>query len=33
MWQHPDQIEGPAAFAQKREPEWAPLVKQGGLQQ
>jgi enoyl-CoA hydratase/carnithine racemase len=25
MWGHPDQVEGPAAFAEKREPEWKPL--------
>jgi enoyl-CoA hydratase/carnithine racemase len=25
MWGHPDQIEGPAARADKREPEWAPI--------
>jgi enoyl-CoA hydratase len=25
MWGHPDQAEGPAAFAEKREPEWQPL--------
>ena len=24
MWGHPDQTEGPAAFAEKREPIWAP---------
>jgi enoyl-CoA hydratase len=24
MWGHPDQEEGPRAFAEKREPEWAP---------
>jgi enoyl-CoA hydratase len=24
MWGHPDQTEGPMAFAEKREPEWAP---------
>jgi enoyl-CoA hydratase len=23
MWGHPDQQEGPLAFAEKREPEWA----------
>jgi hypothetical protein len=22
MWGHPDQTEGPAAFADKREPRW-----------
>jgi enoyl-CoA hydratase/carnithine racemase len=25
MWGHPDQAEGPAAFAEKREPQWLPL--------
>ena len=25
MWGHPDQREGPAAFAEKREPKWKPL--------
>jgi enoyl-CoA hydratase/carnithine racemase len=25
MWGHPDQEEGPAAFADKREPAWTPL--------
>jgi enoyl-CoA hydratase/carnithine racemase len=25
MWGHPDQEEGPAAFAEKREPNWEPL--------
>src|SRR3954471_21270903 len=25
MWGHPDQVEGPLAFAEKREPEWQPL--------
>jgi enoyl-CoA hydratase/carnithine racemase len=25
MWGHPDQDEGPRAFAEKREPEWQPL--------
>ena len=24
MWGHPDQAEGPAAFADKREPDWRP---------
>jgi enoyl-CoA hydratase len=24
MWGHPDQTEGPLAFAEKREPEWVP---------
>jgi enoyl-CoA hydratase/carnithine racemase len=26
MWGHPDQEEGPRAFAEKREPVWAPLT-------
>lgn len=26
MWGHPDQEEGPRAFAERREPEWAELV-------
>ncbi|HZQ58042.1 MAG TPA: enoyl-CoA hydratase/isomerase family protein [Acidimicrobiales bacterium] len=26
MWGHPDQEEGPLAFAEKREPVWQPLV-------
>ena len=26
MWGHPDQVEGPAAFAEKREPQWAALA-------
>ncbi len=26
MWGHPDQTEGPLAFAEKREPQWAPLT-------
>jgi enoyl-CoA hydratase len=25
MWGHPDQTEGPLAFAEKREPQWRPL--------
>ncbi len=25
MWGHPDQEEGPLAFAEKREPKWEPL--------
>ena len=25
MWGHPDQEEGPLAFAEKREPNWQPL--------
>jgi enoyl-CoA hydratase len=27
MWGHPDQTEGPLAFAEKREPEWAPIER------
>jgi enoyl-CoA hydratase/carnithine racemase len=31
MWGHPDQEEGPKAFAEKREPRWQPLeVDRGG---
>ncbi|MFN8041194.1 MAG: enoyl-CoA hydratase/isomerase family protein [Acidimicrobiales bacterium] len=29
MWGHPDQTEGPAAFAEKREPQWQPLGAEG----
>jgi enoyl-CoA hydratase/carnithine racemase len=29
MWGHPDQEEGPRAFAEKREPRWAPLEPDG----
>jgi enoyl-CoA hydratase/carnithine racemase len=29
MWGHPDQEEGPRAFAEKREAVWAPLSDQG----
>mgnify|MGYP006220850227 FL=1 len=25
MWGHPDQNEGPMAFAEKRDPNWKPL--------
>jgi enoyl-CoA hydratase/carnithine racemase len=25
MWGHPDQAEGPQAFAEKRDPQWQPL--------
>jgi len=25
MWGHPDQTEGPLAFTEKREPDWAEL--------
>jgi enoyl-CoA hydratase/carnithine racemase len=28
MWGHPDQEEGPLAFAEKREPNWLPLTKE-----
>jgi enoyl-CoA hydratase/carnithine racemase len=27
MWGHPDQEEGPRAFAEKREPQWLPLER------
>jgi enoyl-CoA hydratase/carnithine racemase len=27
FWDHPDNREGPAAFAQKRAPEWAPPTR------
>jgi hypothetical protein len=27
MWGHPDQEEGPRAFAEKRAPEWQPLER------
>ena len=30
MWGHPDQTEGPAAFADKREPEWLELGADDG---
>jgi enoyl-CoA hydratase len=30
MWGHPDQEEGPRAFAEKREPQWAPLSPAAG---
>ena len=33
VWGHPDQEEGPAAFAEKREPRWAPLEQQMGATQ
>ena len=29
MWGHPDQEEGPRAFAEKREPQWQPLERAG----
>jgi enoyl-CoA hydratase len=29
MWGHPDQEEGPRAFAEKREPQWQPLELRG----
>ena len=29
MWGHPDQTEGPAAFAQKRDADWLPPVSDG----
>jgi enoyl-CoA hydratase len=28
MWGHPDQAEGPLAFAEKREPRWRELDEQ-----
>ena len=30
MWGHPDQEEGPRAFAEKREPNWQPIGPAGG---
>lgn len=30
MWGHPDQTEGPAAFAEKREPNWEALSPESG---
>jgi enoyl-CoA hydratase len=27
MWGHPDQEEGPRAFAEKREPQWIPPTR------
>ena len=30
MWGHPDQEEGPRAFADKREPRWQPLEREPG---
>jgi enoyl-CoA hydratase/carnithine racemase len=30
MWGHPDQEEGPRAFAEKREPRWQPLSPVAG---
>ena len=30
MWGHPDQEEGPRAFAEKREPQWQPLSPAAG---
>jgi enoyl-CoA hydratase len=30
MWGHPDQTEGPLAFAEKREPRWAPPSPSAG---
>jgi enoyl-CoA hydratase len=29
MWGHPDQTEGPLAFTEKRDPDWAPLDHAG----
>jgi hypothetical protein len=30
LWGHPDQDEGPKAFAEKREPQWAALAPRTG---
>ena len=30
VWGHPDQTEGPLAFAEKREPRWQPPVRRAG---
>jgi hypothetical protein len=30
MWGHPDQEEGPRAFAEKRVPHWQPIGPGGG---
>jgi enoyl-CoA hydratase/carnithine racemase len=30
MWGHPDQEEGPRAFAEKREPVWQPMTRRAG---
>jgi enoyl-CoA hydratase len=32
MWGHPDQEEGPRAFAEKREPMWAELARRAGTE-
>ena len=32
MWGHPDQEEGPRAFAEKREPQWQPLSPSTGTE-
>ena len=29
LWGHPDQVEGPLAFAEKREPRWAAIERPG----
>jgi enoyl-CoA hydratase/carnithine racemase len=29
LWGHPDQTEGPAAFAEKRDPRWQPVESEG----
>jgi enoyl-CoA hydratase/carnithine racemase len=29
MWGHPDQVEGPLAFAEKRDPQWATIEGSG----
>ncbi len=31
MWGHPDQTEGPAAFAEKRDPVWAEPIDPVGV--
>jgi len=31
MWGHPDQLEGPASFAEKREPVWVAPVGAVGM--
>jgi enoyl-CoA hydratase/carnithine racemase len=32
MWGHPDQEEGPRAFAEKRDPQWRPLAPAGEME-
>jgi enoyl-CoA hydratase/carnithine racemase len=31
LWGHPDQVEGPAAFAEKREPRWKAELAEDGV--